>query len=121
MLKVMTTIMMINDIDDDIDVDIDADIDDTLLLCGSYFALTKGCYDYGGDLPSEICHATALQSLVLEGLQAGAECNTLFWDPLGILNRAYLTTDRTATGTIPACIWDLPNLKTLHLVVLRHT
>ena len=82
------------------------------LCVHSYFAITKGCYD--GDLPSEVCGASGLKSLVLEGVQAGEECNTAFWDPLGLLNRAYVGSGGSL-GTIPACLWDMPQLETLHL------
>eukprot|EP00603_Paraphysomonas_imperforata_P015088 CAMPEP_0114455140 /NCGR_PEP_ID=MMETSP0104-20121206/2944_1 /TAXON_ID=37642 ORGANISM="Paraphysomonas imperforata, Strain PA2" /NCGR_SAMPLE_ID=MMETSP0104 /ASSEMBLY_ACC=CAM_ASM_000202 /LENGTH=1477 /DNA_ID=CAMNT_0001627547 /DNA_START=33 /DNA_END=4466 /DNA_ORIENTATION=+ len=76
-----------------------------------YFAITKGCYD--GDLPHAICDASSLESLILEGLHAGVECNDVFWDPLGILNDAYISF--VDPSTIPACVWDLPSLRTLHL------
>ena len=79
--------------------------------CGRYFAITKGCYDAG--VPSEVCEAPSLESLILEGLRTGEECNRGFWDPLGILNNAYIGYDEP--GIIPACIWDMPRLQTLHL------
>jgi Leucine-rich repeat (LRR) protein len=77
-----------------------------------YFAITKGCYE-GGDLPPEICLASRLESLILEGVSAGSECNTPFWDPLSLLNSAYV--GYNDPGTIPSCVWDMPRLKTLHL------
>jgi Leucine-rich repeat (LRR) protein len=76
-----------------------------------YFAITKGCYD--GNIPPLVCNANALESLVLEGLKSGVECNNGFWDPLGILNNAYIGYDEP--GTIPTCVWHMPNLKVLHL------
>lgn len=78
-----------------------------------YFAITLGCYDVG--IPAAVCEAQSLESLVLEGLQAKDQCITELWNPFGILNDADVAYERDLTSPIPACVWNMPRLSTLHL------
>jgi Leucine-rich repeat (LRR) protein len=77
-----------------------------------FVAIVGGCFK--GDLPREICNATTLNTLVLEGLRSGEKCRNDFYDPWHVLsNRVYRTS--TVGGTIPSCIWNLTHLQTLYL------
>lgn len=73
-------------------------------------AAVKNCFH--GSLPEDICYAKNLTVLALDGLTAGTKCRQKTWDPFNIWNTysvSYLD------GSIPDCIWDLPNLTVLHV------
>jgi Leucine-rich repeat (LRR) protein len=77
-----------------------------------FVAIVGGCFR--GHFPLEICNATSLNALVLEGLRSGRNCRDDFWDPFGVIsNRVYRTS--TVGKSIPQCIWNLTNLETLYL------
>ena len=63
-----------------------------------------------GSIPDVICDAVMLNSLVLDGLSAAPACRS---NLLGASSSYVLK--RTVTGTIPACLFTLPVLSTLHL------
>jgi len=75
-----------------------------------YIAATGGCFH--GAIPSSVCESSTLETLVLEGLHSGRECRRPIWNPFA-LKPAYISSSKGST--IPTCIWELPNLKTLHL------
>jgi len=75
-----------------------------------YVAATGGCFR--GPIPSSVCESSTLETIVLEGLHSGKECRRSIWNPFA-LKPAYIPSSKGST--IPACTWDLPNLKTLHL------
>lgn len=65
---------------------------------------------FQAELPSVICDAISLEVLSLNGLGAAEGClNTLQFPFSGVklLN--------TIGGTLPACVWDMESLSTLHL------
>ena len=77
-----------------------------------YVAVIDGCFT--GTLPADICEATHLQTLVLEGLHSGSSCRRRIKDVFH--NRQELLyVSRAFGGTIPSCIWNMTNLRTLHL------
>jgi Leucine-rich repeat (LRR) protein len=77
-----------------------------------FVAIVGGCFH--GNFPLEICNATSLKALVLEGLRSGRHCREDFWDPLSVIaNRVYRTS--TVGKKLPKCIWNLTNLETLYL------
>lgn len=68
-----------------------------------------------GTLPSSICKATKLQNLVLNGLDAGDGCLRPIWPKGNAFGLNAMRTKKKVSGTIPSCIFRLPNLKSLHL------
>jgi Leucine-rich repeat (LRR) protein len=70
------------------------------------FAASKNCFR--GALPENICRASSLEFLVLDGLSSGTNCLTQI-----PLTNAY--TSRNMDGTIPSCLISLPKLQLLHL------
>lgn len=73
-------------------------------------AATKNCFH--GEIPSSICEGKNLNLVLLDGLSSGSACLQFLWDPL------HLTVGYFASpmkGHIPACIWTLQNLSSLHL------
>lgn len=74
-------------------------------------AAAKNCFF--GDLPSAICEASPyLRIIALDGLGASDHCIYQLWDPFDVSN-AYF--GGLLKGTIPSCIWTLPNITTVHL------
>ena len=70
------------------------------------FVVNTNCLQ--GSLPKELCNAPSLESLVLDGLNSAKQCRALnFAGSYGISNRVY--------GSIPACLFSLPNITSLHL------
>jgi hypothetical protein len=70
-------------------------------------SVTKNCFT--GTLSPSMCNASSLQYLILDGLSAGEVCQKPIWpiNPLGL--NALRSTSRMS-GSIPACIYSLPNL-----------
>ena len=75
-------------------------------------SLTKNCFT--GTLAPSLCEAKSLQYLILDGLSAGDACQIRIWpkNPFGF--DAMWSISRVS-GSIPACIYSLPNLKLLHV------
>jgi hypothetical protein len=75
-------------------------------------SLAKNCFT--GTLAPSLCDTENLQHLILDGLSAGEACQKPFWpiNPFGL--NAVRSTSRMS-GSIPACIYSLPKLKTLHV------
>eukprot|EP01039_Chlorochromonas_danica_P005773 gene5773-6357_t len=79
----------------------------------SLVSLAAGKNCFYGSLPQSICQASPLlRTLALDGLAASQVCIETLWDPLGVSN-AYF--GGLMEGTIPDCIWILPNISVLHL------
>lgn len=70
---------------------------------------TNNCFQ--GTLPDNICDAASLLSLILDGMSSAAACRRELFP--GML-QSYVTT-LSVKGTVPACLFQLPNLTTLHL------
>jgi len=73
------------------------------------FAATSNCFD--GSLPDTVCSAVSLKNLVADGLSSADACK------LSLIpgqSDAY-TSAHPVHGTIPACVFALPLLTTLHL------
>ncbi|RYH18154.1 hypothetical protein EON65_27540 [archaeon] len=66
-----------------------------------------------GTLPEDICQATALNSLVLDGVSTAHRCRRQIFPGSSSLKAFIL--DRSLGGTIPACIPSMPKLRTLQL------
>ena len=71
-------------------------------------ALTLNCF--GGSLASSICAARNITVLSMDGLGAAQHCKHEVQMPL-----TGVVLDNALTGTIPACVWSLPQLQVLHL------
>jgi hypothetical protein len=63
---------------------------------------------FQGSIPEAACNASALSTLVLDGLSSSTSCRREL--PSG----AYLLS-RSVGGTLPQCLFQLPSLVTLHL------
>lgn len=74
------------------------------------FVAASNCFT--GPLPDNLCHARTLHSLVLDGFQSSKDCKRSALP--GIVIKAY-TVHKFAGGTVPACLFSLPSLNTLHL------
>jgi Leucine-rich repeat (LRR) protein len=87
---------------------------------------------FRGSIPSSICQATSLISIVLDGLSSSSKYiysrfSPLFFSlyitySLSIYGRCKRASnlyggekERFMTGSIPSCLWSLPNLVTLHI------
>jgi Leucine-rich repeat (LRR) protein len=65
---------------------------------------------FHGRLPGSICNATSMRSLVMDGLSSAHTCR----NPVLPRSSAY-TIERSVHGTVPACLFTLPKLNTLHM------
>jgi Leucine-rich repeat (LRR) protein len=74
------------------------------------FAAVSNCFD--GSLPEEICESTSLLTIAMDGLQSATSCRQSLLPFLG--NGAYTVRNSIAQG-IPACLFQMPQLRTLHL------
>lgn len=74
----------------------------------AYFATSQNCFH--GSLPENICGAVTLQQLYLEGVRSGEKCKTRIF---GSLSDVYMS--NALPGTIPHCLWDMPELRFLFL------
>jgi len=71
---------------------------------------------FAGSIPSTICQASNLKTIVLDGLSAGESCVQELWSPQPnplTLNGA--VSKRFTEGSIPSCVFHIKNLTTLHL------
>lgn len=73
--------------------------------------LSLGVNCFEGPLPDMLCDASHLEVLSLDGLRSANDCNKYGLDISFI--RLLLWND--FSGTIPSCIWQLPNITVLHL------
>lgn len=75
------------------------------------FAASQNCLH--GTLPNDLCSVKNLTALILNGIGTASNCQRTkklsLWD-YGV----YWTSNKIA-GTIPTCLYLLPNLETLHL------
>jgi hypothetical protein len=69
-------------------------------------AAVKNCFH--GTLPAEICHSETLSTLVFDGLSSSKACIRRI-----PYTKTYLTTNME--GTIPSCIFNMSQLRLLHL------
>eukprot|EP01032_Pedospumella_encystans_P015660 gene15660-17898_t len=66
---------------------------------------------FRGKFPANMCNATTLNSLALDGLSSASNCrNTLFPG----LSSSYIVTS-SISSTVPECLFSMPILTTLHL------
>lgn len=83
------------------------------------FAAVKNCFT--GSIPSSICSATLLQTLALDGLHSAAGCTHKIYSSLShslfttIISMSSYELSSAIDGSIPSCIYSLPNLHTMHL------
>lgn len=79
-------------------------------------AAVKNCFV--GQIPESICDegqnlTSSLQVVALDGLHASSYCITHYWSPF----RSSSSTGSFSTlmsGSLPCCLWRLPNITTLH-------
>jgi len=79
-----------------------------------YFSASVMCLNES-TLPQSICQATNLQSLIISGLTSHPSCTLLNFPNLQFLKNLSINVDGTNSnnfmlGTIPSCIFTLPNL-----------
>lgn len=81
-------------------------------LCPSLktVAIMGNCFS--GTISERICSSGSLELLLLDGLHAGESCHLHNHDPL---NAFPTYRARNMEGTIPACLFGMANLTTLHL------
>lgn len=75
------------------------------------FAATSNCLS--GAIPHDICNATGLLSLALDGLATASRCRNAIVP--GVQAIPSFTLQNTFTGGIPTCIFGLPQLQSLHV------
>ena len=75
----------------------------------STFAAVSNCFT--GSLPRSICSSTSLNTLILDGLHSATSCRNNILP--GVANRYIL--EAKIEGGIPACMFAVPNINTLHL------
>eukprot|EP01038_Epipyxis_sp_PR26KG_P014650 gene14650-19682_t len=75
------------------------------------FAASKNCFIRS--IPLTCCNATRLNSLSLDGLHSSSNCQTRFFPSLSYIPTYFISS--STIGTLPDCIFNLPNLTTLHV------
>jgi Leucine-rich repeat (LRR) protein len=81
---------------------------DDLFQTSSLTVFTANVNCFHGSIPEALCAARAMSSLVLDGLRSARACRALrFAGSYSVGDRIY--------GTIPQCLFQLPNLTSLHL------
>jgi hypothetical protein len=70
-------------------------------------ALSSNCFT--GTIPSTICSARRIRSLSLDGLSSNNNCGDFRSPLLDLMLGKYVH------GTIPSCVWNLPNLVSIHI------
>jgi Leucine-rich repeat (LRR) protein len=73
------------------------------------FVSVSNCFT--GTLPEVICNNSQLVSLILDGLHSASSCRT---EILPALSKAYYAAEGFH-GTVPACMFHMRNLSTLHI------
>jgi hypothetical protein len=71
-------------------------------------ALTLNCFV--GTLPARMCAPRNLTVLSMDGLGAASNCKHEIQVPF-----TGVVLDNALTGTIPECVWTMPQLQVLHL------
>jgi Leucine-rich repeat (LRR) protein len=73
------------------------------------FAAVSNCFS--GTLPDNVCGATHLHSLIIDGMSSASNCRS------GLLPRltSSYALQHSSEQTVPACLFGLPNLTALHL------
>ena len=78
------------------------------------FAAASNCLS--GQISAAICRATALETLVLDGLSAGSSCRLPIFPAESVFKFTGTKTLNKIQGSLPACLFtSLPRIKTLHL------
>lgn len=76
------------------------------------FAASVNCFH--GSIPESICDSTGMTTLVLDGASAAPGCrSSIFPSVFGV--STYTLGNQHLTGTIPACLYAMTDLLTLHL------
>lgn len=78
----------------------------------SLVSLAAGKNCFRGNFPETVCESNYLHTMSLDGMGASDQCLVTLWDPLDVSN-AYF--GGLLTGTIPSCVWSLPNITVLHM------
>jgi Leucine-rich repeat (LRR) protein len=77
------------------------------------FAVVANCLK--GSIPTSICGVNSLSALALDGLSTSSDCRDYFFtDSLSSSFTAF-SLYNAITGSIPECLFSMPNLTTLHL------
>ena len=77
----------------------------SLSLAGNCFSITS--------LPDTVCNASSLSSLILDGLHSSTSCLDYIFGPSSNINT--YQAQKILEGNIPACVFTLPNMTTLHM------
>jgi len=92
-------------------------IPDTLHLLSKLevFSAVSNCFT--GSIPTSLCLSYSLNTLALDGLQSAPACqHKLFPSSLdGIVAKGLYSIRSPLTGGLPACLFQMGNLTTLHL------
>jgi hypothetical protein len=76
-------------------------------------ALSINCFT--GSLPPSMCSMSKAVVISLDGLGAAPSCSGTVEFPI-----TKIKLFNTLEGTIPLCVWDLPNLTLFHVAGVRH-
>eukprot|EP00981_Chlorochromonas_danica_P013638 scaffold6591_cov328-Ochromonas_danica.AAC.12 len=78
------------------------------------FAAIQNCFT--GTIPESFCHLGRLQVLALDGLSTDKSCrSSIFGSISSKQTDSYVLSQKTIHGTIPKCLFSMPQLQTLHL------
>ena len=75
------------------------------------YVLSSNCFS--GNIPEEICSSTSLISIALDGMGSANKCQKPILP--GVPYFSQFRNQKAIHGEIPPCIFQLPNLQTLHL------
>ncbi len=76
------------------------------------FTAEKNCFC--GTIPSSVCGAHRLKTLIIDGMSTGENCRSYFFEGTAFfpLFNGFKSTPESF-GLLPDCIWKLPNITTL--------
>jgi Leucine-rich repeat (LRR) protein len=75
------------------------------------FSASVNCLE--GPIPDEICQMTNMVSLALDGLTTATTCRKTIFPSLSYFDG--FTVDHYMVGSIPSCLYEMPQLQSLHV------
>lgn len=86
---------------------------DELLRLPTLVSVAAGENCFHGTIPASMCESgNLLTTVALDGLAASSSCVDELWDPFDVSQAEF---GGLMQGTIPSCLWALPNISVLHL------
>lgn len=78
-------------------------------------AFAAYCNCFISEIPDNLCLSTTLSTLILDGLHSSETCKDRIFPDYSIFPNTYYGLFNVIKGGIPNCVYNMSNLKTLHL------